>query len=271
MIILPVLTQCILWMSSSSSTALVSSFSTIPPSTFLEKAIASAAASQSNNNRKSKNHPSLQIETKFVLIGTKHPGNVGSSARSMKTMGFTNGLVLVDPNDPKVPRRKKCIDAASGALDVLESAEVVIVEEHDKESLVPYALQKAFGDHTSSPILVCGTGMPVDMAHQRTSQNYVEPRRLFEEIIRGLNRDNDNDDDENSPPTSTTLRIAFLFGNERFGMASKDMEKCDVMLGIPTNPEFGSLNLATAVQIIAYDWRQALGGFDHGGSETKEP
>lgn len=197
----------------------------------------------------------------------------------MKTMGFTNGLVLIDPNDPKVPRRKKCIDAASGALDVLESAEVVIVEdndgnehEHDDEkSLVPYALQRAFGE-TSSPILVCGTGMPVDMAHERMAQNYVEPRRLFEEIIRGLhsnNDDSDNNSDDFSPITAT-LRIAFLFGNERFGMAPKDMEKCDVMLGIPTNPVFGSLNLATAVQIIAYDWRQALGGFDHDGSERKE-
>jgi tRNA/rRNA methyltransferase len=47
------------------------------------------------------------------------------------------------------------------------------------------------------------------------------------------------------------------------GMTPEDMVLCDVMLGIPTNPLFGSLNLASAVQLIAYDWRQALGGFDN--------
>jgi tRNA/rRNA methyltransferase len=55
--------------------------------------------------------------------------------------------------------------------------------------------------------------------------------------------------------------VAFLFGSERFGMQNEDVYRCHVALSIPTDPKFGSLNLAAAVQLIAYDWRQALGGF----------
>lgn len=52
--------------------------------------------------------------------------------------------------------------------------------------------------------------------------------------------------------------MAFLFGSERFGMANEDVYRCHVALSIPTNPQFGSLNLGAAVQVIAYEWRQAL-------------
>jgi tRNA/rRNA methyltransferase len=55
--------------------------------------------------------------------------------------------------------------------------------------------------------------------------------------------------------------MAFLFGSERFGMKNEDVYKCHVALSIPTNPEFGSLNLAAALQLVAYEWRLALGGF----------
>ena len=56
--------------------------------------------------------------------------------------------------------------------------------------------------------------------------------------------------------------VAFLFGSERFGMQNEDVYRCNVALSIPTDPNFGSLNLAAAVQLIAYDWREALGGFN---------
>ena len=55
--------------------------------------------------------------------------------------------------------------------------------------------------------------------------------------------------------------VAFLFGSERFGMQNDDVYRCHVALSIPADPQFGSLNLAAAVQLIAYDWREALGGF----------
>jgi tRNA/rRNA methyltransferase len=55
--------------------------------------------------------------------------------------------------------------------------------------------------------------------------------------------------------------VGFLFGSERFGMRNEDVYRCHAALSIPTDPGFGSLNLASAVQVIAYEWRQALGGF----------
>jgi tRNA/rRNA methyltransferase len=55
---------------------------------------------------------------------------------------------------------------------------------------------------------------------------------------------------------------AFVFGPERTGLANDDVYRCHVCLSIPTAPGYGSLNLAQAVQLIAYEWRQALGGFD---------
>ena len=56
-------------------------------------------------------------------------------------------------------------------------------------------------------------------------------------------------------------KIAFVFGSERFGLSNEDVYRCHVCLSIPTNPDYGSLNLAQAVQLLAYEWRQALGGF----------
>ena len=58
-----------------------------------------------------------------------------------------------------------------------------------------------------------------------------------------------------------TQHVAFVFGSERFGMSNDDVYRCHACLSIPTDPAYGSLNLAQAVQLIAYDWRQALGGF----------
>ena len=55
--------------------------------------------------------------------------------------------------------------------------------------------------------------------------------------------------------------MAFLFGSERFGMQNDDVYRCHACLSIPTNPSFGSLNLASAIQVIAYEWRLALGGY----------
>ena len=56
--------------------------------------------------------------------------------------------------------------------------------------------------------------------------------------------------------------MGFLFGSERFGMANDDVYRCNVALSIPTNPKFGSLNLGAAIQLIAYEWRMTLGGFE---------
>jgi rRNA methylase len=149
----------------------------------------------------------------------------------------------VRPHDEQVLGRKKCIDGASGAVDILQNAKVF-------DSLEEiFHVDKTTTTRAGRKYVVCGTGMPFDMSNERPVQRYVAPRQYFDELLRTKTPDEDS------------LNIAFVFGNERMGMRHSDMEMCDVMLGIPTNPSFGSLNLASAVQIIAYDWREAMGGF----------
>jgi tRNA/rRNA methyltransferase len=63
-------------------------------------------------------------------------------------------------------------------------------------------------------------------------------------------------------------RVAFVFGSERYGMGNDDVYRCHAVLSIPTDPDYGSLNLAQAIQLVAYEWRQALGGF---GVEARTP
>jgi len=152
-------------------------------------------------------------------------------------MGFTD-LALVTPRDPKVINRHKVIQRASGANEVLKNATIF------------NSLEEAVHDRN----VVCGTGMPVDMFRKRLERNYVEPRVFFDKLaadyeIRG------GDQQRN-----IKLGLALIFGSEQTGMEESDMDKCDALLGIPTNPTFGSLNLAAAVQLIAYDWRMAIGG-----------
>ena len=160
--------------------------------------------------------------TRFVLLGTSHPGNVGATARAMKVMGFGD-LVLVAPRYPNVKNKAEAISLASGALDVLGGARVVDT------------LAEALDGITYA----CATAMtPRDFGPTTHA-----PRELFATLA------------------PSAHRVAFVFGCERYGMSNDDVYKCHACLSIPTAPGYGSLNLAQAVQLIAYDWRQALGGF----------
>jgi tRNA/rRNA methyltransferase len=161
--------------------------------------------------------------SRFVLVETSHAGNVGAAARALKVMGFDE-LVLVAPRWPNVARKAEAIALASGALDVLERARVVatLVEALDGVRHV------------------CATAMtPRDFGPPTAA-----PRAHFESL-------------QAAPPD-----IAFVFGSERFGLSNDDVYKAHVCLSIPTAPGYGSLNLAQAVQLIAYEWRSALGGFE---------
>ena len=112
---------------------------------------------------------------------------------------------------------------ASGATDVLERARIVPT------------LAEALAGITCA----CATAMtPRDFGPPTRA-----PRELFGELA------------------AQAQRVAFVFGSERFGMSNDDVYRCHVCLSIPTLPQYGSLNLAQAVQLLAYDWRQALGGF----------
>ncbi len=160
--------------------------------------------------------------TRFILIGTSHAGNVGAAARAMKVMGFDD-LVLVAPRWPDVQHHAEAHAMASGATDVLLAARVVAT------------LTEALNGITYA----CATAMtPRDFGPPTRA-----PRELFTELV------------------PQAHRVAFVFGSERFGMSNEDVYRCHVALSIPTLPDYGSLNLAQAVQLLAYDWRQALGGF----------
>ena len=166
--------------------------------------------------------------TRFILIGTSHPGNVGAAARAMKVMGFSD-LVLVAPRFDDVLQQADVLaqaDAqamASGAGDVLAHARIV----------------PTLNDALDGITYACATAMtPRDFGPPTFA-----PRALFDGLA------------------GQAHRVAFVFGSERFGMANDDVYRCHACLSVPTAADYGSLNLAQAVQLIAYDWRQALGGF----------
>ena len=171
--------------------------------------------------------------TRFILMNTSHPGNVGAAARAIKVMGFGE-LVLVQPRFADVLTQDETLAFASGATEVLERARVV----------------ERLEDALDGVQFVVGTAMtPRDFGPPCHA-----PRTLFEELAA-----------RPEPPS-----LGLVFGSERFGMANEDVYRCHAVVSIPTAPDYGSLNLAQAVQILAYEWRQALGGFAVQG-RTKAP
>ncbi len=160
--------------------------------------------------------------TRFILVRTSHPGNVGATARAMKVMGFDD-LVLVQPRYDDVLTQPDTLAFASGATDVLTRARVV--------STLAEALD---GIHT-----VVGTAM--------TPRDFGPPCQAPRDLMPDL--------------AQSGASVGFVFGSERFGMSNEDVYRCHALVSIPTHPDYGSLNLAQAVQLLAYDWRQALGGF----------
>lgn len=161
-------------------------------------------------------------QTRFILLNTSHPGNVGATARAMKVMGF-HDLVLVAPRFADVLIQEETVAMASGAADILVRARVV------------GTLAEALDGVT----FACATAM--------TPRDFGPPTHAPRELFATL--------------AASEHRVGFVFGSERFGMSNEDVYRCHACLSIPTHPDYGSLNLAQAVQLLAYDWRQALGGF----------
>ena len=160
--------------------------------------------------------------TRFILMHTSHGGNVGAAARAIKVMGFGD-LVLVQPRFADVLAREDSLAWASGAADVLARARIVPT------------LAEALDGITH----LCATAMtPRDFGPP-----VFAPREHFPELVR------------------SGRRVAFVFGGERFGLANDDVYRCHSVISIPTHAAYGSLNLAQAVQIVAYEWRQALGSY----------
>ncbi len=167
---------------------------------------------------------------RFVLVGTQHPGNIGSAARAMKTMGLGR-LALVAPEQFPHP---EAVALAAGADDLLAAAEV-----HP-------ALEPALADCR----LVLGC-----TARSRTVRlPEYSPReaavRLRDAAGQGA--------------------VALLFGRERTGLTNEELQRCHAAVHIPANPAFSSLNLAAAVQVLAYELRLAALERDGAGAAVAE-
>lgn len=175
--------------------------------------------------------PSLFDQVRFVLNETSHPGNVGSAARAIKTMGFGQ-LVLAAPRaGADVLRDPEAVALASGADDVLANARVV----PDLDA----ALQ----------------GVSWAVALSARTREYgppnAEPRESAALAVQHAGQGE---------------AVAFVFGSERTGLSNTDVERCNALVHIPANPVYSSLNLSQAVQLIAYEVRLACLGVERGGA-----
>lgn len=154
---------------------------------------------------------------RIVLVEPSHPGNIGGVARAMKNMGFVR-LVLVSPKRfPSEEARAR----ASGAGDVLEGARVVATLEEALEGCV----------------YVCGT----TTRDRSIDWPTLDPRQFAQLVV------DDYPDAE----------IAIVFGRESGGLTNAELDRCHVRVAIPANEDYSSLNLVSAVQVIAYELRYA--------------
>lgn len=155
---------------------------------------------------------------KVVLVGTSHPGNIGSAARAMKVMGLSQ-LVLVAPQC-EVDHQTMAL--AAGADDVVKNAQVYPTLE----------------DAVADCALVVGSS-----ARSRTLDwPMLEPRECGVKFVE----------------EGRTASVALVFGRERTGLTNEELQMCQYHVCIPANPEYSSLNLAMAVQTLSYEVRVAF-------------
>jgi tRNA (cytidine32/uridine32-2'-O)-methyltransferase len=164
---------------------------------------------------------------RIVLVGTQHPGNIGSAARALKTMGLSR-LVLV------APERYPDIEAhalAAGADDVLAAAPVLAT------------LAEAVAD--------CRLVLGCTARRRRVALEEHLPRAAASLV---------------TAQAGGGAEVALVFGRERTGLTNDELQLCHAAVHIPANPEYSSLNLAAAVQVLAYEIRMAL--LQSGGPEA---
>jgi len=150
---------------------------------------------------------------RLVLSHTSHPGNIGATARAMKTMGLEN-LSLVNPKEfPSADATAR----ASGADDLLSNAQVCT---DINQALAGCSLVLGASARTRS--IECPVISPAECARMACAE-------------------------------SSTGKVALLFGCERSGLSNAEIDRCHMLVQIPTSPEYSSLNLAAAVQIICYE------------------
>ncbi len=159
------------------------------------------------------------MSLRIVLVGTRHPGNIGSAARAMKVMGLTE-LHLVNPVD--FPAEAATARAA-GAADVLDAA------------TVHRSLQSAVAE--------CGLIVGTTARNRELPWRIDEPRSVASELVQ----------------LAEVSDVAILFGSERTGLVNAELEQCQRLITIPSSADYSSLNLAMAVQIVAYELWLARG------------
>lgn len=155
---------------------------------------------------------------RFVLVGTQHPGNIGAAARAMKTMGLSR-MVLVAPEKAldEVAYRR-----SAGAEDVLEQAPVVA------------GLAEAVAD--------CHLVLGCTARARRVALEELQPPAAAARALQAV---------------AEGSEVAFVFGRERTGLTNEELQLCHLAVHIPSDPAFSSLNLAAAVQVLAYEVRMA--------------
>lgn len=163
--------------------------------------------------------PPLFGRLRFVLVETSRAGNIGSVARAMKTMGFTD-LVLVTPKCADFVNDPEAVAFASGAGDVLNNARVV--------------------PDIGAALNGCNFAAAVSARLREFSPPVWTPRAFAEHA-----------------GAAPELRAAIVFGNERVGLPNDIVERCNVLINIPANPDYSSLNLSQAAQVLAYEARMA--------------
>ncbi len=155
---------------------------------------------------------------RVVLCSTSHPGNIGSTARAMKTMGLSR-LYLVNPKYFPDGQAKSL---AVNATDVLDSA------------VVTSSLEEAIAD--------CQFVIGVSGKERSLSQQVMTVREAAQEVHQ----------------IASQQQVALVFGTEMSGLSNAEADRCQVLATIPANPEYTSLNLAQAVQIMCYEVRMAI-------------
>lgn len=159
----------------------------------------------------------------IVLVATTHPGNIGATARAMKTMGIQS-LRLVTP---KIFPSAEATARATGADDILASAEIFA------------SLKEAIND--------CSLVFATSARSRNISWPTSTPVEAAEQIVRHA---------------QTGAHAAIVFGRESSGMTNEEIDCCNAMVQIPSNPGFSSLNLASAVQILCYEIHKCLSGHE---------
>ncbi len=155
---------------------------------------------------------------RVVLCQTSHPGNIGSTARAMKTMGLRH-LYLVNPLHFPDPQ---ATSLATGAADLLESAKVC--------STLTEALAG------------CALAVGLSARKRQISHELVNVREAATRVSQ----------------IAQTQQIALVFGTEMSGLSNAELDSCQLLAMIPANPEYSSLNLAAAVQVMCYEVRMAI-------------